>query len=296
MGKRIIFSADHYFHIGAPHLTGGKPCQDYALSGVLGDIAYAIVSDGCSTGGNTDVGARLVALSTATIIKKFAFIKLTNRLPEDVNVRQSVVLAETQEILGLTVPDLYATSIYACLSKEGGYVSVRGDGAIALKYRSGSIEIFRYDWLDNTPYYPAYEGAGEAVFVTAHGENLEAFRFKEEHFVFEPGGVCEWKETRNLTLREGMEGVVLDISKEKVESELAFVAVFSDGVEQIEETAFTDAVIKFLAYKNIHGEFVKRRLIKAIKEVQKSGLQLLDDVANAVIAIKEIVDDEEVLV
>ncbi|MFA5831723.1 MAG: protein phosphatase 2C domain-containing protein [Candidatus Paceibacterota bacterium] len=295
MKKRIVFSADHYFHIGAPHLTGGKPCQDYALSGVCGDVAYAVVSDGCSTGGNTDVGSRLVALSTVVAIKKFASgNKRGERLSEDVSVRQCAVLAGTREMLGLSIPDLYATSIYACLSREGGYAAVHGDGVIAFKYRSGAMEIIRYDWLDNIPYYPAYAGAGDEAFVAAHGGNSDAPRFSEEHWRCEPCGEWIREEKKELTLREGMAGMILGISKEKIENELAFVAVFSDGITQIEKTELTAAVSKFMSYKNIRGEFVKRRSINAVKEVQKSGLQIMDDIANAVISIEEFMEEEEV--
>jgi hypothetical protein len=41
------------------------PCQDYALSGVTRHLAYAVVADGCSSGGKTDIGARVLALATA---------------------------------------------------------------------------------------------------------------------------------------------------------------------------------------------------------------------------------------
>jgi hypothetical protein len=293
MKKYIAFSADHYFHIGDPHLTGGKPCQDYALSGVCGDVAYAVVSDGCSTGGNTDVGSRLVALSTVAAIKKFASAKRGERLSENVSVRQCAVLAGTREILGLTVPDLYATSIYACFSKEGGYVAIHGDGVVAFKYRSGAMEIIRYDWLDNTPYYPAYVGVGDEAFIAAHGGDLDVMRFGEERWRREPEGEWVTEGKKELTLREGMAGIVLSIPKEKIENELAFAAVFSDGITQIEKTKFTAAISKFMSYKNIRGEFVKRRSINAIKEAQKSGLRIMDDIANAVIAIEEIEEEDE---
>src|SRR3989344_1803041 len=69
-GDRMLrFSTDHYFHIGSAHYRNGKPCQDYALSGVYGPVACAVVSDGCSTGRHTDVGARVLTLSTLQAIR-----------------------------------------------------------------------------------------------------------------------------------------------------------------------------------------------------------------------------------
>jgi hypothetical protein len=279
MTQSVLFSTDHYFHIGYPHLTGGKPCQDYAISGVHGGIAYAIVSDGCSTGGHTDVGSRLVALSTAAAIKKFATILPNDRLTQDVEVRQSAVLAGTQELLGLAVPDLYATCVYACVSEEGGYIALRGDGLVVLKYRDGKSEITRYDWEGNTPYYPVYASAcADKAFLSAHGNDPNGLRLKEERWVYEQDGERRLVETKQISVRDGMNGILLKIPKEKILDELAFIGVFSDGITQIDGVDCIDAVNEFLAFTNIRGEFVKRRMINAVKSIQKSGHQLLDDV------------------
>lgn len=65
------YKTNHAFHIGAQHLSLGKPCQDYAVSGSINDTtAYAIVSDGCSSGGETDIGARIVALATKRALEE----------------------------------------------------------------------------------------------------------------------------------------------------------------------------------------------------------------------------------
>ena len=64
------FHADCSFHIGAQHLRLGLPNQDYALAGNLDDRAYVVVSDGCSSGGRTDIGARLVSLAAARALRE----------------------------------------------------------------------------------------------------------------------------------------------------------------------------------------------------------------------------------
>ena len=69
MGQR--FYVDDYFHIGQMHLGSGKPCQDYSFSGIIDEGAFAIVSDGCSTGRHTDVGARIIVLSTVNAIQRW---------------------------------------------------------------------------------------------------------------------------------------------------------------------------------------------------------------------------------
>ena len=52
-------NADHYYTIGNSHSV----CQDYAISGLVENGAYAILSDGCSSSPDVDVGARMLSLS-----------------------------------------------------------------------------------------------------------------------------------------------------------------------------------------------------------------------------------------
>jgi len=49
-------NADSYFEIGSTHLV----CQDYALSGLYKDMCYGIVSDGCSSAENSEIGAQIL--------------------------------------------------------------------------------------------------------------------------------------------------------------------------------------------------------------------------------------------
>ena len=50
-------NTDCYYEIGHSHIF----CEDYALAGIVNNIGYAIVSDGCSSSDNVDVGARVLA-------------------------------------------------------------------------------------------------------------------------------------------------------------------------------------------------------------------------------------------
>ena len=95
---------DHYFHIGKAHLTGGKPCQDYAISQVYQDAAFALVCDGCSSGRHTDVGSRILGLSTLKALKQYwqtnPIIEMDKTLTE-INLNQKIKLAAARELLGL---------------------------------------------------------------------------------------------------------------------------------------------------------------------------------------------------
>jgi serine/threonine protein phosphatase PrpC len=68
--------------------------------------------------------------------------------------------------------------------------------------------------------------------------------------------------------------------------EIEFIALFSDGVTQVDGVDWEDAVVELLSYKGTAGEFVKRRMIRAIKDWQKIGKGPTDDIACAVIGIE----------
>jgi len=114
------FATDSYFHIGKIHLNNGKPCQDYALSDVFDDAALVIISDGCSTGGHTDVGARMLALSTAVAIREHWAVSRTvlgHTVPQEIGMRQKIAMAGSREILGLDQQDMLATCIYQYITQ-----------------------------------------------------------------------------------------------------------------------------------------------------------------------------------
>ena len=60
---------DHAVLTGTRHTGQALPCQDYCLSQAQGDNAWAVVADGCSTGGETDLGARAWALAARQLLR-----------------------------------------------------------------------------------------------------------------------------------------------------------------------------------------------------------------------------------
>lgn len=290
----IELYTDHYFHIGSMHLTNGKPCQDYAISGRYDDIAMAIVSDGCSTGRHTDVGSRILALSTATAIREHWIINrsaLGANVFEEVNFRQNIVSTGTRQIIGLAPQDMLATSMYAYISPSGGFIHVQGDGVIVLKYRDGGIEMHRFEWTKNLPYYPAYKENGLSDFIKAHGNDLNALELSQESAIREIDGGLLPSGTSYHTLGDGIKGVTINVPEETL-SRVEFIALFSDGIAQIDGIDWKEAVSLFTAFKNIAGEFAKRRMIRGIKDVQKIGKGPIDDISYAVIRVEKIEDKE----
>lgn len=285
----MIFTTDSYFHIGQTHINGGKPCQDYALSDIQNDSAFCIVSDGCSSGGHTDVGARILALSTATAIRGHCntfSAALGHEVPQEIAVHQKVMTAGLRELLGLDQQDMLATCLYQYITPYGGLVHLQGDGVIAYKSLSGRIVMCRYEWANGMPVYPAYSIDGYDSFIQAHGGDIEEKRLIKQCWEYTPEGETNQILEETLTLGEGIYGITQLIDTKELET-LDCIAIFSDGVTQIEGIEWKDAVIRLLAFKTTQGEFAKRRMIRVIKEaqVQKDGRGPIDDISYAVIRI-----------
>ena len=291
------FHVDDYFHIGASHLTGGKPCQDYSLSRKIEfDYACGIVSDGCSTGGHTDIGSRFVALSTLNSFSgqwhggnngKFTFnfeLDCLNKLSSIISERQSFFLNNLRDFT-LEPKDMLATCVLSYINAHGAFVHVQGDGVVVIKYRDGSVLMTRYDWAKNAPVYPCYSendlqhyltqlhdgDASSATMSISRAKTLDGRNFSSDNFV--------------MSFEEAKRGVLTNFSLEQLQ-DIEFIAVFSDGVCQVENVGWEDAVVRLLAFKNVTGEFVKRRMIRGIKEFHEVGKGPLDDISCAVIRIE----------
>ncbi len=280
------FASDDYFHIGHEHVVAGKPCQDHALSGIHGGAAYAIVSDGCSTGKLTDVGARLMSLSTASAIREHWDIKqsaLSPTVPDEITVQQRIVLGGVQRALSLDCKDMLATCAYVYAGKTGGLVHVAGDGVVAFVNLDRSLKLFRFDWANNVPFYPAYAEDGFRSFVHAHG-NLSSKALTMEQWRQDLGKEFVQEGTKLYTVAQGIKGVSIFFNALEL-SCLTCVAVFTDGVTRVDEMDWKDAAAQLLAFKTGVGEFAKRRMIRFIQDVKKAGKGPLDDIAYAVVRI-----------
>jgi hypothetical protein len=309
------FHADHYFHIGSAHHRSGKPCQDYATSKADELVACAIVSDGCSTGGNTDVGSRILTLATLQAIQDHArasagALNVDTAITSIVS-RQQQLISTSRFLHGLNRSDMLATCGYVYMTPYGGFVHLQGDGVIAYKYRNGEITMFRYEWDNNMPFYPAYVDGLTADFVRSHGGDLNAKRLHMTTQTKTSDGTFEEGFPKSYSLRVGLEGILLQIPESELRR-IEYVAVFTDGVTQVDKVHWRDAVVDFLSFKGGAGEFAKRRMIKGIKVMKKTqtvkvvtpdGEEIwaevemakgpVDDIAYAVVRIENVPIEED---
>lgn len=293
----IKFFTDHFFCIGSDHVNKNIPCQDYCTSGTFDDIAYAIVSDGCSGGDNTDVGSRVITLATAKAIKEnLSFDKPIDEIEQDINIHQRVFSKDIANSLNLSVNDMIATCIYSFISPSGGKVNIKGDGVVAFKYKNGDIVMHKFSWEENAPFYIAQTFDRNSLnnFLKRHNNNLDGLRLEEEIWIKKPGKDFEEIETKKYSLRDGIRGVTINI-EEKDLLDLEFIGIFSDGIEQMNQS--TSGVLDFVDWKNMvekllyfpqkNGEFAKRTIVFEIKTNAKKGSKgFCDDMSCSIIRIE----------
>ncbi len=290
----LKFQTDHYFHIGRTHLNSGKPCQDHALSRVKDTLAAAVVSDGCSTGRETDMGARVLTFSSLDTIETCwtSTRDISKATPEAINMREDVMVTMAKSVFKLSFEDMLATCLYGYLTAQGGYAHIRGDGVIASGWRDGRLYMSRIEWADNMPLYPFYAHDHYQGFIKAHGGDLTKKRLTHTHCVYDAlSNTFMNEEEVELTLAQGIQGITFDYTAEQVLKELRYLALFTDGVTQVEGIDWKDAVVQLMAFKSTAGEFAKRRMIRFIKDSQQQGKGPLDDISYAVIMINN--EEEE---
>jgi hypothetical protein len=269
-------SADHAFHIGSQHLRGGLPCQDYATSWQDDGTTCSVLSDGCSSGGNTDVGARIIALNTTGALLDYA-ADGEAVIDESCQERDVSIMAG----LGLSPADMLATTAYVVHRAGTPELTARliGDGVIASMSADGDILMERFDWASNMPFYRIYWLDGLEPFIAAHGGDAQALvATRHIHFRHPVSGRDE---IVDLALANAVDGHL-----QKVDTRVfPFVAVFSDGVTQVDGMDWRDVVAELMAFKSTEGDFVKRRMNRFLKDCLKHGKGPVDDISMACIHI-----------
>jgi hypothetical protein len=140
--------ADAFFSIGASHLV----CQDYATTGRdAAGAAFVLVSDGCSSAGDSDIGARLLCTLAARALRRSEGLELPAVLDQ--------VLGEahrTCESLGVPSAALDATLLAAHQRGNGVSVWLAGDGVVAGLDRDGAVTSWSLAYDGEAPAYPSY--------------------------------------------------------------------------------------------------------------------------------------------
>jgi len=256
-----------------------KICQDYALSESRHIFPYIIVSDGCSSSPDTDIGARIISCRARENI-----FKIMNMLSKDTaeavySIFGYEVINESRAIahnLGLPMSCLDATLLVSVIRNNDIYTFMYGDGVIMSRKRSGVAYFMSRDFQSNAPYYLSYwaDNARREMYKKEYGNmsiRLEVYDIEGNPMRITPPEILPYDHKF--------------ISVEPLE-DYQSITIGSDGVKSLVDITGSKEIgpkdsLSLIEFKNTAGEFLKRRVLKATKDWSKANIQHTDDLGLA---------------
>lgn len=262
----MSYSIDSFFSIGSTH----NVCQDYAIHGKTESIHYGIVSDGCSSAKDSDIGSRILCkIAEEFLISKYDY---SLDIENNYDLIESFILKKISKLnLKLPSETYYSTLIIFVANKDFIDVFIFGDGCIkVVKKDSEIIKLFKYS--KNAPYYLAYK-------LNSEHKKTYFETFKQ---------VLEIKNKEMKDNQINSELIAKEVD-EKIfyrfeNKDLISISIMSDGVESFQNEIKKDIeeieiVQNITNYKNINGTFVDRRLKAFFRDCNKNKIQNKDDLS-----------------
>lgn len=280
-------NADCAFQIGASHAV----CQDYSLAGAgrrAGDAEvpgpparpYVVLSDGCSSSPDTDIGARLLVKAAEQTLARLG--GGAGRRAEELHREAARLALEWAGLLDLRPQAVDATLLTAHLDGDELILGCSGDGVICLQTCAGAVDVYSISYPSGYPLYPSYalqRGRLLALTSAGHaGREVKHFHSAsvEEGLRLKGTSVGGDSPTESFTVRA---------------ADYKCAALFSDGVHSFSRSTRTetgsggeaipmDEVIRGLvSFKSTQGAFVRRRMNRFLKDCQGKGWRHADDLA-----------------
>lgn len=270
-------NADSTFIIGATHSV----CQDYAIAGYTAarKTPYVILSDGCSTSPDTDIGARLLVKAAAQTM---------NDQDEDLSIlHESAARLALSWARLISVPpqSVDATLLTAQVRGTELLVSGSGDGVIVVEKLAGSLDVYSISYLAGYPFYPAYLHQPDRLeALLTNNRASKEIRHFHSTFIDKPFELVSTYISESATQ-------VFSFNAADYKS----VALISDGIhsffrtdqkagsKRIEPVLMPEVVGEIVSFKSWNGSFVQRRVNRFLKECRAKGWQHADDLSLAVI-------------
>jgi len=273
---------DSYFEIGCSHLV----CQDYAISGCIDDIHYAIVSDGCSSAPHSEIGAQVLCHVAKYYVETYARIGLFECL--DLNMIANLLKVsickranEIQKIYPISPMALQATLMIATATPNELTIVAWGDGIIVTKesFVGGTpyYKITEIEYPTNAPFYITLD---KKAYLMEHPDSKVLWK---SHFYCD--GTTELHDTREH------EDFPPFISRMDIKESNGFVALCTDGLKSYQDenkkpVSFIDMareVTNFASSDN--NVFLTRNMNFLKRKILKKSWSHFDDLGCAVISL-----------
>ena len=259
---------DKFSVIGSTH----KGNQDYSYIEEFEQGTIMVVSDGCSAGNHTSVGARLMCLIAA----KFAQITIRGMDPIghlDSYMQKACETLLNMPQLALDKRDLLATTMlwHASSETEAAVLQVIGDGYILVEDKIGEANLFEIKAEGNAPEYPVYKTAHYRQALTANFDDFPTFNTTISKFHRGKNGI--WDQVV-AGPRATFNYLIPDLKS---------IHLISDGMEQFMEKTtgyrlcVTEIADEILAMKSRHGAFMQRRMNRMLLNFKEHDIEPQDD-------------------
>jgi hypothetical protein len=258
---------DHHFIMGASHAV----CQDYALHGYMPQ-PYLIVSDGCSSAPDSDIGARILSYMARKVLAQGMTLSY-----QDFGQRVSESARLVATAMGVDPVVLHATLMIAWVKDNVVQVYMYGDGCILLLGHGGQVRTIHVNFSNNAPYYLCYwdNEALHDEYANASGRNYKMDIFYSEY---------DHPEQQDF-----QSPLVFSFELD----EYAAVVLASDGCEQFlnlnnnKKLPLQNVATRLLSFDASQESFIFNHLRQCVQDYGRQDIYPLDDVALAGLAIIE---------
>ncbi len=269
-------NADHALFIGNTHSI----CQDYALSGVVDNGAYAIVCDGCSQSPEVDFGARALAFSAKRTLGLGTDMKcdLFGKITID-------NLKNLGDIFPLNPRALDATLLITFIKGSMFRTHMFGDG-VFFHQTATTLRVIHVEYEDNKPAYLSYyldkvrmKDYEDTVFGSKHITDISLYKPTSSELPSDNSSDSEdYVKNFEPTTISGL------VSTGDV------IGVCSDGIHSFRrgdssDIKWQEMVDEFIDFKSTNGVFVQRRLTFLKRQWAKNNITHYDDISMAAIVV-----------
>jgi hypothetical protein len=273
-------NADSTFQIGSSHAV----CQDYAAAGAEAGAAsrpYAVLSDGCSSSHDTDVGARLLVKAAERLLRESGGPPASGLA--GLHAEAARLALKWAELLGVGPQAVDATLLTAQLHGGDLIVGCSGDGVVCFQTAEGALDVYSVSYPDGYPVYPAYTHQPSRLRALA-----DAGRGRKE--VTRLRSPSAGERLRPTHVSDG--GATTEVFAVKATGH-RFAVLFSDGVHSFfragraddasrdETIPFESVLPELVSFKNTRGAFVGRRMNGFLKDCRRRDWRHVDDLSLA---------------
>lgn len=258
------------------------PFEDFSVVGKTSSV----VCDGCSTGLQTDIGARILG-SLALKELESNYEQSSKKALQDIIKDVTAEAEHRVNYLGYGLTTLLSTLLFTKYDSGEFYTAICGDGLLALKLKNEDIyNVFDIEYKsesgESVPFYSAYLMHPN---VQKKFEELNITKFVNVHTYDNSKKAITDSWTYNTS-----EYIECFMSSAEVYDA---AIIMSDGIKAIMDesrnlVSLEDSIKEFLNFPSMADDFVTRKMHRLFKTKIKKGKWITpDDISMAAVVISD---------